>query len=393
MSGPSKFLKEASGFVNWFKNKALPLWLGVGIDEFGVFHERLEPCGRPDVLADRRVRVQSRQIYVFAQAYELGWLDSAQGVCDRSTDELFRLAAMRDSSGTFDGVVNALTADGRVADPTRDLYTHAFVLLALAWRQRAFQDESAIELADEVLAFLDRRMKADNGGWVESLPVATPRRQNPHMHLFEAFLALAEATGEERFLKRASDMRELFETVFFDPLSGNLYEFFEDDWSRHPVEGNIVEPGHMMEWAWLLEKYGELTGDPQYKISRRLYDRALSVGRDPESGLLVDRISDDGSPLWSRRRLWPQTEFVKAAISMGRRGDQHAYGLAADVLAQLRATYLNVDVEGAWRDRYDERGGALPGPIPASSLYHLMCCATEVDKAVQMITEPAAISA
>lgn len=393
MSGPSKFLKEASGFVNWFKNKALPLWLEVGIDEFGVFHERLESCGRPDLMADRRVRVQSRQIYVFSQACELGWIDDGKGICDRSTDELLRLAVVRDSGGTFDGVVNSLTADGRVSDPTRDLYTHAFVLLALAWRRRAFRDEDAIALADEVLVFLDRRMKSDKGGWVESLPVATPRRQNPHMHLFEAFLALAEATGEARFLKRASDMRELFETVFFDQITGNLYEFFNEDWSRHPVDGSIVEPGHMMEWAWLLEKYGELTGDPQHAVSRRLYDRALAVGRDPESGLLVDRISDDGSPLWSRRRLWPQTEFVKAAISMGRRGDQNAYGLAADVLEQLRTTYLNVDVEGAWRDRYDEQGGALPGPIPASSLYHLMCCTAEVDAALQVLAQPASISA
>lgn len=393
MSGSSKFLAEASGFVNWFKNKALPLWLKVGVDEFGVFHERLEPCGRPDVTAERRVRVQSRQIYVFAQAHELGWLDGAPGICDRATDELFRGAILRDANGVFNGVVNSLTADGDVADPTRDLYTHAFLLLALAWRRRAFGDEAAIDFADEVIAFLDRRMAADNGGWVESLPATTPRRQNPHMHLFEAFLALAEATGEERFLARAADMCNLFAKVFFDSETGNLFEFFTEDWDRHPVDGSIVEPGHMMEWAWLLDAYGRLSGETQLEVSRSLYDRALAVGRDPESGLLVDRVSDTGLPIWSRRKLWPQTEFVKASIAMGRSGDAQAYNVAADVMGQLRTTYLNVDVQGAWRDRYDERGAAVPGPIPASSLYHIMCCVAEVEGALKAATLPAAVSA
>lgn len=393
MGVPNEFLSEASGFVDWCKNKAIPLWSDIGVDARGVFHECLDPSGRPDLTINRRVRVQSRQIYVFAQAYHLGWYDFSPAICDRATEELLVGAVMRTPDGGFDGVVDALTSDGAVADETRDLYTHSFLLLALAWRRRAFGDETAIELADEIIAYLDQKMKAGNGGWIESLPEKTPRRQNPHMHLFEAFLALSEATGAERFLARAADMLTLFERVFFDPATGNLYEFFTQDWGPHPSEGHIVEPGHMMEWVWLLEKYGELSGKNLSDVSRQLYDRALAVGRDPVSGLLVDRISDDGSPIWSRRRLWPQTEFVKASLVMGRRGDIAAYGLAADVLAQLRSTYFNTGVEGAWRDRYDEKGGPLPGPIPASSLYHIMCCAAQVNEALERAAQPLAVSA
>lgn len=393
MSGSSRFLAEASEFRKLCKNKVLPFWQSVGIDESGAFYERMKADGQPDFSADRRVRVQCRQVYAFAHASTLGWIDDADRVCDRATSELAKHAVQRDADGTFDGVVNSLTHDGQIADPTRDLYTHAFLLLALAWRRKAFGDETAIQLADEVLDYLDRRLKANNGGWFEGLPQTNPRRQNPHMHLFEAFLALAEATGEERFLQKARTVWGLFDRVFFDHDNGNLHEFFGADWTRCGKDGHIVEPGHMMEWAWLLDKYGALTGEPQVSLSQRLYTRALAVGRDRASGLLVDRISSDGTPVWSRRRLWPQTELVKASIAMGRMGDPSGFDVAADALEQLRTTYFNVSIDGLWRERYDESGGAIPGPVPASSLYHIICCAAEVEQVSQVSMQPRAIPA
>src|SRR4051812_5298316 len=54
--------------------RCLPLWSDQGWDRTtGGFVERLDPDGRADHLAPRRVLVQARQIYCFAKAAQMGW--------------------------------------------------------------------------------------------------------------------------------------------------------------------------------------------------------------------------------------------------------------------------------------------------------------------------------
>ncbi len=58
----------------WLFDGALPLWAEVGVDrETGGFVDWLEPDGAPARGADKRLRVQARQIYLFAHAAALGW--------------------------------------------------------------------------------------------------------------------------------------------------------------------------------------------------------------------------------------------------------------------------------------------------------------------------------
>src|ERR1700693_2715711 len=58
----------------WAVTQPLPLWSNAGIDHVrGGFHEYLRPDGTADRSAARRLRVQARQIYVYAHAAVLGW--------------------------------------------------------------------------------------------------------------------------------------------------------------------------------------------------------------------------------------------------------------------------------------------------------------------------------
>ena len=133
-------------------------------------------------------------------------------------------------------------------DDMRDTYAQAFVLLSGAWRYKAFNDEAALKIAEDTLAFLNTHLKAENGGWYEGLPkpASSQRRQNPHMHLFEAFLALNELTGQAKYLEMAGAMFELFENHFFDADKKALLEFFNPDWSPENDDGGPTEPGHMI---------------------------------------------------------------------------------------------------------------------------------------------------
>lgn len=65
----------------WLVQSALPLWARAGIDgEHGGFVERLMLDGRPDLSVPKRLRVQARQIYVFAHAKLLGLSDEGDSV-------------------------------------------------------------------------------------------------------------------------------------------------------------------------------------------------------------------------------------------------------------------------------------------------------------------------
>ena len=60
---------DARHIRNWLANEVLPLWSHAGLDtEAGGFAEKLTLHGRPLLDADKRMRVQARQIYVNTNA-------------------------------------------------------------------------------------------------------------------------------------------------------------------------------------------------------------------------------------------------------------------------------------------------------------------------------------
>ena len=59
-----------------------------------------------------------------------------------------------------------------------------------------------------------------------------PRRQSPHMHLFEATIAVFDATNDAVFQKRAGEFFALFLVNLYDKQKRVLGEYFEEDSSR-----------------------------------------------------------------------------------------------------------------------------------------------------------------
>lgn len=80
----------------------------------------------------------------------------------------------------------------------------------------------------------------------------------------------------------------------------------------------------------------------------------------------------DGTPLVSRRRLWPQAELLKAYFMRATLEGGGSYRQAAEDLADaLLKTYLAETPAATWRDCFDIEGGFTATSIPGSSLYHL----------------------
>ncbi|MEM9233453.1 MAG: AGE family epimerase/isomerase, partial [Pseudomonadota bacterium] len=305
MTSTTAFLRAAESLRQWLTEEALPLAATAMRDPEGGYFEDLTLTGEPRREQIRRVRVQPRQAYVFAHAHVLGWHKDARALSDHGFDYLLAKAACGDpfSTENFQGFVHRLNADGSISDPMRDTYDHAFVLLACAWRIRAFDCERSRDVASATLACLDRDCGQPDGSFLEGQPAALPRRQNPHMHLFEAFLALGTATNDERLIDRAAKIYGLFKEQFIREETGTLKEFFAPDWSPDPEKGHLIEPGHMMEWCWLLDEYSQITGIDLGDVIDRLYPTAEKYGLDQDSGFLMDYASLDAqSPAPQTRR-------------------------------------------------------------------------------------------
>lgn len=365
-------------FSHWVQYDALPLWMKQGIEPHTRAHyERLTHLGDADTGCDVRVRVQARQMFVYSFAHFKGWCEDAFPLVDgiwKFVDQVTAHPSARD------GYTHLMNHRFQVIDSKQDLYDHAFFLLAYTWIYKAFGKRSALQRVYELVAYLDDRWGSPIGGWQEGDYEADIRRQNPHMHLFEAFLNLYSVTGDAAWIARASELFGLFQTRFYDPDTHTLREYFTLDWQ--PLagpQGNIVEPGHMFEWVWLLRWYERLSGRPVGRYADAMYNKALAIGVSHPTELIFDETDADGQVLKSSKRCWPITELIKANIAQARAGHCEAEEHAAQAIDKLFEFFLCAQRPGAYVDQLGEDDKVLVGVAPASTLYHLVVAAAEVD--------------
>ncbi|SFR15607.1 AGE family epimerase/isomerase [Poseidonocella sedimentorum] len=346
----------------WITGKALPLWTGVGIDAAtGTCWTALDHAGAPCVDMARRMRVQTRQAYCFAQSD----LPAHRALAL----QLFRFSVDHGFDPETGNLVATTHPDLSVLSAPHDLYDMAFTLLAAS---------ALIEAGAEISADLARleaelaRLDAPRGWYEDAAQAAAPagarRRQNPHMHMFEATTALWRATGEARFAAMADKSLGLFRDVFLQP-DGRVFEYFDLDWRPVDLTEQAVEPGHMVEWVYLLDQWEKVSGTSCGVDLRKVFEAAR--GSADAAGTA---LPDTAMPLSEARRCWPQTEFLKAAVSLRARGALAAEDaeLPEAILAALWADYVDVEVPGGWYDsrRVSDRA-LLSDRMPASTFYHL----------------------
>jgi mannose-6-phosphate isomerase len=376
---------SAACLRDWAVRQALPLWATAGFDaRTGRFRESLTLGGEPIAGVPTRLIVQARQIYAYALATRRAWYTDGAGVLESAFAAMVRDYHKPDGLA---GWVYSRQADGTVADARRDLYSHAFALLAISSYVGATGQRDALALADETLAFIDRQMHATRaGGYIEALPVTdTPRRQNPHMHLFECLLSLWANTGEGRYLARAGEMFGLFSSRFFRADAGTLGEYFDAGLAPAGGEpGSIVEPGHHSEWVWLLRWFERETGREVQPYVDALWSHASRHGYD-KAGLMVDEIRVDGSHRLPSHRTWPMTEALKASVAEAAAGRPGAMEKAVEVANLLYERFLTAAHPGGWMDRLDADGKPAAKDMPASTLYHVLCAIDELDRFAQSL--------
>ena len=322
---------DTPGHRDWLSAEAgrlLDFYLPAADSGAGGFSE-LDNSGVPVPGRPKELWVNARLVHCFA----LGSLLGRPG-CAALTEH--GLAGLRQvfHDPRYGGWFWSATAQGP-ADPRKQTYGHAFVLLAACTATQAgFGAADLIAEASDVIG--TRFFEPGPGLYVEGwdrgwTSCEDYRGQNPNMHLVEAFMAAAEATGDHGFTARATVIADRIIGRFAAADGWRIPEHYTAAWQPRPdfhrdrprdvLRPYGYTPGHSLEWARLLLQLRALAGpghDRMLDAARLLFDRAVADGWDRERTGFVYTVDGDGAVCVADRFHWVLTEAIGAAAYLYR---------------------------------------------------------------------------
>jgi mannobiose 2-epimerase len=334
--------------------------------EHGGFLTDLDRWGRPGGPGHKHVIMQARLVWTFATAHAHGLGDGGLlDLADRGVG--FLTTRLWDSRAG--GFAWAVDRDGAPLDARKDATAQAFGIYALVAHARASGDAGSLAWAERAFDVLRDRADAGASGFGETFapdwtPVPGPggaaRTVGAHLHLMEAFAALAEATGRAEHRRAAARVAALLVRHAVDPATGATGEAFDDAWRPlRPAPGPApVSYGHAVELAWLAlaapPGLGLAAGPARTRLLA-VIDHALAWGFDHRRGGLArhgPRLGRAAAAVYLHpRRLhkvwWVQAEMLAALAEAWRQTGAPRY------LAALARQF-------GWIDRYQvdhEAGG------------------------------------
>jgi sulfoquinovose isomerase len=352
---------DLSGHRDWLDTEAgrlLDFYLGAADRPGGGFFA-LGRSGVPVTGAPKELWINARLVHCFA----LGSLLGHPG-CTALTGH--GLAGLRQlfHDPEYGGWYWSATADGP-ADARKQTYGHAFVLLAASTAAQAGFDTG--DLLAEAAGLIETRLfEAGPGLYVEGWDRAWTtsedyRGQNPNMHLVEAFMAAAEATGDHSFIDRAVAIAERIIGRFAAADGWRIPEHYTATWQPQPdfhrdqprdiLRPYGYTPGHSLEWARLLVQLRAQAGaghDWMLDAAQHLFGRAVADGWDAERTGFVYTVDGDGSAVVADRFHWVATEAIGAAAYLFRATGDESYDRWYRQFWDHAALYLIDRRHGSW---------------------------------------------
>ncbi|BFM49350.1 AGE family epimerase/isomerase [Marinomonas sp. THO17] len=357
-------------------SKLLPNWAKYGLDDsLGYSYESLHQDWTIKPMGRIRLLTQCRQLYTFSHACLSNPTENSK-LFEAKLQPLFDFILERyyqDNRWIF-----SLNDDLSTQNTDSDAYALAFVLLSFSFYYRVTKDKRALEYIAKTHYFLHDKMAASNGGFFESYPINKEqiRRQNPHMHLLEGYIAAYEATQQNEYKDAIAMLLSLVEAHFFDKKNKTLREFYTPDWQWHPETGHQVEPGHHFEWVWLLYKANTILPNTEYTdIAQQLWLTATRHGIDPNGGI-YNQI--DGNTLLAtdkEKRIWPITEYLKAITVIPIGLEEKRFRLTQACEFMLDNYLLST---GGWNEYLDQDNAPKSYPLSGTTSYHIFLGITEM---------------
>ncbi|MHC4717018.1 MAG: AGE family epimerase/isomerase, partial [Planctomycetota bacterium] len=257
------------------------------------------------------------------------------------------------------GWIWSVTPDGEVLETHKDSYGHAFVIFGLAHAGRVTGDPKYAQAARETWRTMQGRFRDEAGGFRRQSrrdwSGMKGHSQNPMMHLFEALLALHDATGDAAIRDDAAVLAGFIFSKLYQAEGGYLPETYDADWKPLPDdEGGYVDLGHQFEWAFLLSQAVRQDLDGKYLgIARRLMDYGMKHGFDAESGGIFGASDYRGRVRSRSKGWWQQCEHLRALMRHAAdHGRSDLWPAFEKSLGFVRAHFLDAE-HGGWYGSYD----------------------------------------
>ncbi|UUD64124.1 AGE family epimerase/isomerase [Pseudomonas seleniipraecipitans] len=278
------------------------------------------------------------------------------------------------------GALRDEVAGGWFADASRSggksAYLHAFVALAASSAQAARRPGAKALLA-EAISIIERHFWCEEEGALrESFSADWSQEEayrgaNSNMHGTEAFLALADVTGDALWLHRALRIVERLIHGHAASRSYVVVEHFDRHWQALPEynDDNRADPfrpygstpGHSFEWARLLLhleaaliRVGLDAPDWLLEDARGLFASACRDAwqADGKPGLVYS-LDWLGQPVVRARLHWVQAEASAAAAALLRRTGEAMYEQWYRRFWEFTASYFIDLQQGSWHHELD----------------------------------------
>ena len=347
--------------------------------------------GTPWKERPRETWITSRMIHV----YSLGRFLEHKGAGELADAGLKGLEGeLHDdlNGGWYPGI----RADGTYL-PDKQCYAHAFVMLASSSAMLADRPGASELFENAAEVFLGHFWDEKNGltydTWNTEFTTCDPYRGlNANMHTVEAFLAAADATGDETWRKRAgriidrvlawagnNDWRipEHYTSELKPDLDCNRNK--PDD----PFKPYGATPGHGIEWARLITQYALSSfpdrndgvsekARPLVSAAEQLYGRAVDDGWNADGASGIVYTTDwDGTPVVHDRMHWTLAEAINTSACLYHVTGGSRYGEDYQNFMQYLDEKVIDHEHGSWFHQLDRQNHLLTTVWPGKSdLYH-----------------------
>jgi mannose/cellobiose epimerase-like protein (N-acyl-D-glucosamine 2-epimerase family) len=343
--------------------------------------ERLQADLTPAPIGYRRGMVAGRQLFFFSHAYRL------------TMDPIFEDRARRLYADLLDhfwdkthgGWYFSVDDDNAVHDTTKDLYGHAFIMFGLAHYAAIFSDADAFNWIEQTNELVFRHFRLPGGWFAPSTTrdwviLGRNLEQNPHMHLLETYLSAYDVTRDEAFLKCATEIMSIYTELLRTRDGSKVLEHFDENGQPAAARGNLIEPGHLYEWYWLVNEYADIAGLPAYRAAcAPIVHWVNRWGGDSDAGGIYDVVDSNGNVVSHRKRMWPVTECIKAFVTLVRiSGSEQSKGSLTQWITFIQEKYCTKD--GAWHEYLNRNLRPDCDYLPLSTPYHVAMAALEVEK-------------
>lgn len=330
--------------------------------------------------------ITGRMTHVYAIGSLLGY-PGAEDLVDAGLRGLTGILHDDDNGGWHPSI----QADGS-PEPDKVCYSHAFVILAASSALLAGRP-GARELLNEALDTFNRYFWDEETGlavdtWNTDFSRLDPYRGlNANMHTTEAFLAVADATGDNTYRQRAG---RIIDHVI-EWAKGNNWripEHFTSQWAPD-LEYNKdrkddqfkpygATPGHGIEWArlivqWALSTFANKAAiQPYVDAAEHLFGQAVADGWNAGGTTGLAYTTDwEGRPVVTDRMHWTLAEGINTAATLAEVTGKEEYRTWYADFVQYTDQYLIDHDGGSWFHQLSQDNKVIDTVWPGKSdLYH-----------------------